>query len=372
MGAFYDTNPGEVFWSASDVGWIVGHSYIVYGPLLQGCTTILYEGKPVGTPDAGAFWRVMAEHRVKTFFVAPTAFRAIKQADPHAELVQQYDLSSLRSLFLAGEHSDPDTLHYCERALERYGDVSKPIDHWWQTELGWPGVGNAVGLGRIPILHGACAAPVPGYTVHIVDPETGERLPPGQLGDMVLKLPLPPGTLTTLYNDDVRYIREYLTKYPGYYDAKDAAYVDELGYLHIVGRIDEVINVAGHRLSTGAMEEILTEHEEVADCAVFPVKDKVKGQVPVGLVILNQDSTIDEDQLKRELIQFVRSSLGPVASFRKVAVVQRLPKTRSGKILRATMTKIANGLPYEMTPTIEDLNIFEYLEPIIQRLAAEE
>ena len=365
MSAFYDTNPGEVFWAASDIGWVVGHSYIVYGPLLQGCTTILYEGKPVGTPDAGAFWRVIEEHSVKTLFVAPTAFRAIKQADPHADLVKKYDLSSLCTLFLAGEHSDPDTLHWCEHALQEY-DIPA-IDHWWQTELGWPGVGNAVGLGRFPIKYGACAAPVPGFAVEILD-DDGERLPPNQLGNIVIKLPLPPGSLTTLYRNEQGFFDSYLSRYPGYYNTGDAAFIDEQGYVFIMGRTDDVINTAGHRLSTGAMEEILMEHPEVADCAVIGMKDLIKGQVPIGFVTLIAGSEASHDLICMELIQSVRDTLGPVASFKKVGIVRALPKTRSGKVLRGTMAKIANKETYTITPTIEDPTIFEYLKPEIMKL----
>jgi len=368
MSAFYDTNPGEVLWAASDIGWVVGQSYIVYAPLLQGSTTILYEGKPVGTPDAGAFWRVIEEHKVKALFTAPTAFRAIKQADPKGELVSTYDLSSMRTLFLAGEHCDPSTLHWCENVLAKYNIPA--IDHWWQTELGWPGVGNAVGLGRMPIRYGACAAPVPGYDLRVVD-EAGHTLPENTLGDMVIKLPLPPGTLTTLYNNDERYITEYLSAYPGYYDTGDCAIIDEFGYVHILGRTDDVINTAGHRLSTGTMEEILMEHSDVADCAVIGVKDDLKGEVPVGFVVTIAGSTTDEQVLRDELIQLVRDNLGPVASFKKVAVVKALPKTRSGKILRGTMAKIANGEHYKITPTIEDPNVFQALEPEIQKLVRE-
>ena len=365
MSAFYDTNPGEVFWAASDIGWVVGHSYIVYGPLLQGCTTILYEGKPVGTPDAGAFWRVIEEHSVKTLFVAPTAFRAIKQADPHADLVKQYDLSSLRTLFLAGEHSDPDTLHWCEHALQDY-DIPA-IDHWWQTELGWPGVGNAVGLGHLPTKYGACAAPVPGFAVEILD-DNGRRLPPNQLGNMVIKLPLPPGALTTLYKNDKGFFDSYLSQYPGYYATGDAAHVDEQGYVFIMGRTDDIINTAGHRLSTGAMEEILMEHPEVAECAVIGVKDLIKGQVPIGFVTLIAGSEESHDEICLKLIRSVRETLGPVASFKKVGIVKALPKTRSGKVLRGTMAKIANKEKYTITPTIDDPTIFEYLEPEIMKL----
>ena len=365
MSAFYGINPGEVFWAASDIGWVVGHSYIVYGPLLQGCTTILYEGKPVGTPDAGAFWRVIEEYKVKAMFAAPTAFRAIKQVDPHAELVSQYNLSSMKTLFLAGEHCDPTTLHWCENALKKY-DIPA-IDHWWQTELGWPGVGNAVGLGLMPVRYGACAAPVPGYDVRVVN-RRGESVPPNTLGNMVIKLPLPPGTLATLYNNDERYVKDYLTKYPGFYDAGDAALIDEYGYIHIMGRTDDIINTAGHRLSTGTMEEVLMEHSEVADCAVIGIKDNIKGEVPVGFVVTIAGSTKDPQDVCAELIQLVREELGPVASFKKVAVVKALPKTRSGKILRSTMSQIAKGEAYSITPTIEDPNIFEYLEPEILKL----
>jgi len=369
VGAFYNCRPGDTFFTASDIGWVVGHSYSVYGPLLNGSSTVLYEGKPVGTPDAGAFWRIIEEYGVRTLFAAPTAFRAIKQSDPHAELARGYDLSSLDALFLAGEHSDPDTLHFCQLALDGYGgDVGSAIDHWWQTELGHPGVGNAVGLGRMPLRPGGCTAPAPGYDVRIVDEETGREVQPGDLGDMVIKMPLPPGTLTTLYNNDDRYIEDYLKRYPGYYDTGDAAFQDEEGYIHIMGRTDDLINVAGHRLSTGGLEEVLQSHEQVADCAVVPVKDPLKGQIPVGFVVTNADCTMDDDQLKAELVQLVRDSVGPVANFKKVALVKALPKTRSGKILRGTMSKIANGEPYTVTPTVEDPNIFDYLEPVIQEL----
>jgi len=367
MGAFYDTNPGEVYWAASDIGWAVGHAYTAYAPFLNGCSSVLYEGKPVGTPDAGEFWRMVEEYRVKTLFMAPTATRAIKQADPQAKLVNKYDLSSLKNVFLAGEHSDPDTLHWLKQALASYGDVKEGIDHWWQTELGFPGVGNAVGLGRVPLRPGACAFPVPGYQVDVFD-DAGQTVPENTLGNMVIKAPLPPGSLTTLYRNDEGFVQEYMTKYPGYYDTKDAAFVDDDGYIHIMGRTDDIINTAGHRLSTGAMEEILQEHPDVADCAVIGVKDSLKGQVPVGFVATNKDSTMDHDQLSRELIDMVRETLGPVAAFHKVSVVKALPKTRSGKILRGTMMKIANGEQWSMTPTIEDPTVFEHLEPEILKL----
>jgi propionyl-CoA synthetase len=365
MGAFYDTDPGTVFWAASDIGWAVGHSYTVYAPLLNGCSTVLYEGKPVGTPDAGAFWRVIEEYRVRTLFVAPTAFRAIKQADPKAELVKKYDLSSLKAVFLAGEHSDPNTLRYCDRALSQYdGQAKAAIDHWWQTELGYPGVGNAIGLGRMPVRPGACSAPAPGFDIRIVD-DSGRELPRGELGNMVIRVPLPPGTLQTLYEDDERYVSEYLTKYPGFYDTGDAAFVDEDGYVHILGRTDDLINTAGHRLSTGTIEELLQSHPEVAECAVIRVNDYLKGEVPVGFVVTNKGCTMEHEQLKQELIRIVREDLGAIASFKKVGVVKALPKTRSGKILRSTMSKIANDQPYSITPTIEDPDVFNYLEPEI-------
>lgn len=364
MSAFYDTNPGQVFWTASDIGWVVGHSYIVYGPLLQGCTTILYEGKPVGTPDAGAYWRVIEEHSVKTLFTAPTAFRAIKQADPNADCVKDYDLSNFKTLFVAGEHCDPDTLHWCEEALKEYSIPA--IDHWWQTELGWPGVGNAVGLGRFPTKYGGCAGPVPSFALDILD-DDGQSQPRNQLGNMVIKLPLAPGTLSTLFENDQRYVDSYLSRYPGYYDTGDAAYIDDDGYVFIMGRTDDIINTAGHRLSTGAMEEILMEHPDVADCAVIGVEDDVKGQVPVGFVTLIAGAG-DHDSIRSDLIQSVRDTLGPVASFKKVGIVKALPKTRSGKILRATMAKIANKMEYTITPTVEDPLIFEYLEPEITKL----
>lgn len=369
MNAFYNTGPGETMWTASDVGWIVGQAYTVYAPLLNGCSTVLYEGKPVGTPDAGAFWRVMEEYNVKTFFTAPTAFRAIKQADPKAEFAQKYDLSSLQALFLAGEHSDPDTLDYCRKALGKYGAVADAIDHWWQTELGWPGVGNAIGLGRKTIRPGACTGPVPGHVARVLG-EDGHELPPRKLGTMVLNYPLPPGTFSTLYKNDERFVQEYLTKFPGYYDSADAAFMDEDGYIHIVGRVDDIIITAGHRLSTGALEEILMDHPEVADCAVFPVKNSLKGELPVGLVVTNKECQLKEDQLRRELIQMVRESMGPVAAFKKVASVPALPKTRSGKILRGTMSKIANGEEYTITPTIEDATVFDRLDPAIRQLVS--
>lgn len=368
MNHFYGMSPGDTFWASSDIGWVVGHSYIVYGPLLHGCTTVLYEGKPVGTPDAGAYWRVASEHKVKALFTAPSAFRAIKQADPEANLPKQYDLSSMESLFLAGEHSDPETIHWCERALPH---IPPPVDHWWQTELGWPAVGNAVGLGRVPARYGSCSMPVPGFSVAIFG-ETGKPAPSQTLGNMAIKTPLPPGTLTTLYNQDERFAQGYLSRYPGYYETGDSAFLDDDGYLYIMGRTDDVINTSGHRLSTGSMEEILMEHHDVADCAVIPMNDPIKGHVPVGFVVCIAGTDESKyEQIRRELVELVREKIGPVAAFKKVGIVKALPKTRSGKVLRGTMTKIANGEKYKITPTIDDPSVFDHLEPAIQRICKE-
>lgn len=368
MDTFYSSRPGDVFWAASDIGWVVGHSYLIYGPLLHGCTTVMYEGKPVGTPDEGAFWRMIEEHKVNTIFTAPTAFRAIKQADPDAEFAKKYNLDSLKNVFLAGEHSDPETIRWLERTLPH---VPSPVDHWWQTELGWPAVGNATGLGRVPIRHGSCSMPVTGFEIAIFDDE-GNELPPNELGNMVIKTPLPPGSLKTLYKDDERYVEKYLEKYPGYYDSGDAAFIDEDGYISIMGRTDDTINVAGHRLSTGAMEEVLLEHESVADCAVIPVRDELKGQLPFGFVVCSKGTDpADYNKICDELVKLVREKLGPVAAFKNVAVVEcGLPKTRSGKILRGMMAKIANGEKYSISPTIEDKSVVEKIAPIIQDLVA--
>lgn len=365
MNAFYDTKPGDVFWAASDIGWAVGHSYTVYGPLLQGCTTVLYEGKPVGTPDAGAFYRVIEEYDVKTLFVAPTAIRAIKQADPKGKLVSNYDLANFQNLFLAGERSDPGTLQYCEDVLQEY-DVPV-IDHWWQTELGWPAIGNAIGLGRIAIKYGACAAPVPGFNLSVFNSDGSSTAPRGTLGNLAIKLPLPPGSLLGLYKNNDRYIKDYLDPIDGYYMTGDSAIIDEEGYVHIMARTDDIINTAGHRLSTGTMEEILLGHSEVADCAVIGVVDNIKGETPVGFVVTNSERAISDEKLITELVHRVRHKLGPVASFKIVAVVPKLPKTRSGKILRGTMKKIANGEDWKVTPTIEDPNIFDSLAPLIRK-----
>ncbi|MFI6290695.1 propionyl-CoA synthetase [Nonomuraea sp. NPDC050790] len=348
MGAVYGVAPGEVFWAASDVGWVVGHSYIVYAPLLAGCTTVLYEGKPVATPDPGAFWRVVAEHGVRVLFTAPTAIRAIKKEDPAGEWVAKTDLSGLRHLFLAGERLDPDTYHWAG------GLLGIPvIDHWWQTETGWPIAANCVGIEQLPLKPGSPTKPVPGYDVRILDP-SGADCPPGVEGAVTIRLPLPPGCLPTLFRDERRFTESYLTRYPGHYLTGDGGYIDADGYLYVMGRIDDVINVAGHRLSTGAMEEVIAAHPDVAECAVIGVDDPLKGQLPMGFVVLKAGAERDPADLERELATMIRDRIGPVAAFRRALVVTRLPKTRSGKILRATMRDIAAGRPYRTPSTIED------------------
>ncbi|MFI9557318.1 propionyl-CoA synthetase [Nonomuraea endophytica] len=348
MSAVYGVAPGEVFWAASDVGWVVGHSYIVYAPLLAGCTTILYEGKPVGTPDPGAFWRVVAEHGVRVLFTAPTAIRAIKKEDPAGEWAAKPDLTGLRHLFLAGERLDPDTYHWAT------GLLGIPvIDHWWQTETGWPIAANCVGIEQLPLKPGSPTKPVPGYDVRILD-SAGADCPPGTEGAVAIRLPLPPGCLPTLYKDDQRFTDSYLTRYPGHYLTGDGGYIDADGYLYVMGRIDDVINVAGHRLSTGAMEEVIAAHPDVAECAVIGVDDPIKGQLPMGFVVLKSGADRDPADLERELVTMIRDHIGPVAAFRRALVVTRLPKTRSGKILRATMRDIAAGRPYRTPSTIED------------------
>lgn len=348
MSNVYGAAPGEVFWAASDVGWVVGHSYIVYGPLLAGCTTILYEGKPVGTPDPGAFWRVAATHGVRTLFTAPTAIRAIKKEDPTGSFAKKWDLSALRYLFLAGERLDPDTCHWA-------GDLLgiPVIDHWWQTETGWPVAANCVGIEPLPIKPGSPTKPVPGYDVRVLDTD-GNECPPGVEGAVTVRLPLPPGCLPTLYHDDERFAASYLSRYPGHYLTGDGGHLDADGYLYVMGRIDDVINVAGHRLSTGAMEEVIAAHPDVAECAVIGVADALKGQLPVGFVVLKAGSERDPADVERELTALMRERIGPVAAFRRAVVVSRLPKTRSGKILRATMRDIADGRPYATPSTIED------------------
>ncbi|HEY0914726.1 MAG TPA: propionyl-CoA synthetase [Solimonas sp.] len=362
MEAVYDVQPGEVFWAASDVGWVVGHSYIVYAPLLQGCTTILYEGKPVGTPDAGAFWRVIEQHRVSTFFTAPTAFRAIKKEDPKGALLQKYDISCLRSLFLAGERSDPDTIQWAQQMLQ-----VPVVDHWWQTELGWPAIANCQGLEPMPVKPGSSTVPVPGFELCALDAD-GKRLGADEIGNLVLKLPLPPGTLSTMWNNEQGYRDNYLNRYPGWYLTGDAGYIDGDGYGWIMSRIDDIINVAGHRLSTGAMEEVLAGHPDVAECAVIGAADTLKGQLPVGLVVLKAGVDRPQDELLRELVERVRSQIGAVACFKQAAVVARLPKTRSGKVLRATMRSIADGKPYTAPATIDDPKILDEVSAALKGL----
>ncbi|MEO8034856.1 MAG: propionyl-CoA synthetase [Acidobacteriota bacterium] len=348
MKNIYGVEPGEVYWAASDIGWVVGHSYIVYAPLFHGCTTILYEGKPVGTPDPGAFWRVISQHKVSTLFTAPTAFRAIKRDDPNGEYIRKYDLSSFRHLFLAGERCDPDTLLWAESKLG-----VPVIDHWWQTETGWPIAANCVGLGMDPVKPGSCTKPVPGYDVRILD-ENGVEVSAGNIGNVAIKLPLPPGCLPTLWQNDADYIKWYLSTYPGYYRTADAGFVDSEGYLSIMSRTDDIINVAGHRLSTGAMEEILSSHPDVAECAVVGVADELKGEVPIGLVVLKSGVTRDQKTIMDEVVRMVRDRIGPVAAFKQSIVVKRLPKTRSGKVVRGTIKKIADGVPYNVPATIDD------------------
>ncbi|MEU6255678.1 propionyl-CoA synthetase [Streptomyces sp. NPDC047043] len=360
MGAIYDVHAGDVFWTVSDVGWVVGHSYIVYGPLLVGATTVVYEGKPVGTPDAGAFWRIVEEYGVKTIFTAPTAIRAIKKVDPEAAELAKYDTGSLTSLFLAGERLDPETLHWASGAL------GVPVtDHWWQTETGWPIAANPRGLEPLPTKPGSATVPVPGWDVRIVDAE-GRPLEAGQDGEIVIRLPLPPGALQTLWGDDERFLDSYLSRYPGFYHTGDSGYFDDDGYLFVMGRTDDVINVAGHRLSTGAIEAALATHPAVAECAVIGIPDELKGSVPFGLVVLKAGAAPDHDELRAELIAAVRRDVGPVAAFRDVAVVPALPKTRSGKILRRTMRGIADGRDEPVPPTIEDASVLDTLTPILR------
>ncbi len=348
MPNVYGVQPGEVFWAASDVGWVVGHSYIVYAPLLSGCTSVLYEGKPVGTPDPGAFWRVVADHQVSVLFTAPTAFRAIKKEDPSGSHLSRYDLSSLRTLFLAGERLDPDTYHWAADLLQ-----IPVIDHWWQTESGWPIASNCLGIEALPVKPGSPTKPVPGYDVQILD-DAGNQCGPNQEGAVVIKLPLPPSCLPTLWQDDERYLSSYLSRYDGYYLTGDGGYLDDDGYLYVMGRVDDVINVAGHRLSTGAMEEVVATHPDVAECAVIGIADELKGQVPVGFVVLKAGVVRDPGELQAELVAMMRERIGAVAAFKDARVVARLPKTRSGKILRATMRAIADDRPYTVPSTIDD------------------
>jgi len=360
MSEVYGIKPGEVYWAASDVGWVVGHSYIVYGPLLHGCTTILFEGKPVGTPDAGVFWRVIEEHGVVSLFTAPTAFRAIKKEDPKAELMKNYDLSKFRTLFLAGERADPDTIIWAENCLN-----VPVIDHWWQTELGYPAIANPVGIELLPVKRGSPTVGMPGFDIRVLD-ESHEEVKAGDIGAIVIKRPLPPGCLPTLWQKDDRFQESYLTNYPGYYETADAGFIDEDGYVYIMARTDDIINVAGHRLSTGGMEEVLAAHPDVAECAVLGIADKLKGQIPVGFIVLNSGVDRDEEEIKKETVKLVREKIGPVAAFKTALVVKRLPKTRSGKILRGTIRKIADGEEWNMPATIDDPVIIDEIMDVMK------
>ncbi len=353
MDAIYGVKPGEVYWAASDVGWVVGHSYIVYAPLLSGCTTILFEGKPVGTPDAGTFWRVIEEYGVVALFTAPTAFRAIKKEDPDGKLIGNYDIKSLRTLFLAGERADPDTIIWAQEQL----DVPV-IDHWWQTETGWTIAGNPVGLGALPVKIGSPTVAMPGYDIRVLD-DAGHEVADGTLGNIVVKLPMPPGNLPTLWNADDRFTNSYLREFPGYYKTADAGIRDEDGYIFVMARTDDIINVAGHRLSTGGMEEVIAGHKDVAECAVIGIADPMKGQLPLGLMVLKSGVTRPHEEIEAEVVKLVRDEIGPVAAFKTALVVSRLPKTRSGKILRGTMQKIADGSEWNMPATIDDPGIIE-------------
>jgi propionyl-CoA synthetase len=356
MKAIYDIDEGDVFWAASDIGWVVGHSYIVYAPLFKGATSVMFEGKPVGTPDASTFWRIIDEYGVKSQFTAPTAFRAIKRDDPDAKLMKGYEMSKFKILFLAGERTDSDTLKWAETHLK-----VPVIDHWWQTETGWAIAANCMGLHHFPVKPGSPTKAVPGWEVHVVDPNN-KQVVPGEIGAIVVKLPLPPGTLTTLWQNDQRYIQAYLEEFPGYYKTADAGYIDEEGYIYVMTRTDDIINVAGHRLSTGAMEEVLSCHPMVAECAVMGVEDQLKGQVPLGFLVLRAGVTVAHDQIIKEVIQMVRDQIGPVAAFKKATVVKRLPKTRSGKILRGTMRSIADQKEYKVPATIDDPAILDEIE----------
>ncbi|WP_457648315.1 propionyl-CoA synthetase [Profundibacter sp.] len=362
MKAIYDIDAGDVFWAASDVGWVVGHSYIAYGQLIHGATTIVFEGKPVGTPDAGTFWRIISEYGVKALFTAPTAFRAIKREDPNGELLKKYDLSKFETLFLAGERADPDTITWAQDQL------GKPvIDHWWQTETGWAIAANPMGIEPLPVKLGSPSVPMPGYDVQILD-EAGHEMPAGEMGAIAIKLPLPPGTLPTLWNAEERFISAYLETFPGYYETGDAGYKDEDGYLYIMARTDDVINVAGHRLSTGAMEEVLASHPDVAECAVIGVADKLKGQLPLGFLCLNAGCERGHEDIVKDVVKLVREKIGPVAAFKLAVVVDRLPKTRSGKILRATMVKIAGGQGFKVPATIDDPAILDEIRDALGTL----
>ena len=362
MKNIYDADPGDVFWAASDVGWVVGHSYICYAPLIHGNTTIVFEGKPVGTPDAGTFWRVIQEHGVKVLFTAPTAFRAIKREDPNGELIQDYDLSELKILFLAGERADPDTIEWARKHLG-----VPVIDHWWQTETGYSIAANPMGIEPLPVKNGSPSVAMPGYDVQILD-DDGHSVKPGELGAIAIRLPLPPGTLTTLWNAEERFKKSYLEQFPGFYETGDAGFVDEDGYLYIMARTDDVINVAGHRLSTGGMEEVLAAHPDVAECAVIGVTDQLKGQLPLGFLCTNAGTSRPDEDIVNECVKLVRDRIGPVAAFRLAVVVDRLPKTRSGKILRGVMVKIADGEDFKMPATIDDPAILDEVREALTAL----
>ena len=362
MRAIYDCGPGDVFWAASDVGWVVGHSYICYAPLLAGCTTVVFEGKPVGTPDAGTFWRVVSENKVKVLFTAPTALRAIKRDDPTGEFVGEYNMKTLKTLYLAGERADPDTIQWAQHHLK-----VPVIDHWWQTETGWAIAANPMGIEPLPVKIGSPSVAMPGYDVQVLD-EGGHPVPPGTLGAIAVKLPLPPGTLPTLWNAEDRFRKSYLAHFPGYYETGDAGYIDEDGYLYIMARTDDVINVAGHRLSTGAMEEVLASHPDVAECAVIGVADDLKGQSPLGFLCLNKGSPRHHAEVVAECVKLMREKIGPVADFKRAVVVDRLPKTRSGKILRGTMVKIADSQPWKMPATIDDPAILDEIAMALKTL----
>jgi propionyl-CoA synthetase len=353
MQNLYGISPGEVWWSGSDVGWVVGHSYIVYAPLFHGCTSILYEGKPVGTPDAGAFWRVISQHGVVSLFTAPTAFRAIRKEDPNGEFIKKYDLSKFRTLFLAGERADPPTIQWAEEVLK-----VPVLDHWWQTETGWCIAGNPIGLGALPVRYGSTCVPMPGYAIDIVD-EACRLQPANKIGSIVVKLPLPPGCFPTLWQQDERFKESYLTEFPGYYKTADAGYKDEDGYVYVMSRTDDIINVAGHRLSTGGMEEVLAGHPDVAECAVLGIKDDLKGEVPCGFIVLKAGVNRPPAEIEKEIVALVREKVGPVASFKLAITVARLPKTRSGKILRGTIKKMADGDTWSMPATIDDPAILD-------------
>jgi propionyl-CoA synthetase len=362
MKHIYGVEPGEVFWSASDVGWVVGHSYIVYAPLFNGNTTVLFEGKPVGTPDAGAFWRVISQHKVGAFFTAPTSFRAIKKEDPKGKLIKNYDLSRFKTLFLAGERLDPATLQWAEEKLG-----IPVIDHWWQTETGWPICANSLGIEKLPIKEGSPTKAVPGMDVRVVD-NNAQEVNPGEIGALVIKLPLPPGTFPTLWNADERFIEAYFSEFPGYYKTADAGFIDEDGYVFVMSRTDDIINVAGHRLSTGAIEEVLAAHENVAECAAIGVADQLKGQLPLGFLVLSAGVNRSHAEIVNEIVNMVRDRIGPVASFKIATVVERLPKTRSGKILRGTMKKIADGEEYKIPATIDDPEILAEVATALEEI----